>query len=761
MIQPINWRIALQEWLENNSKQIPEDLKALRQSYLRQFPREQLDALTLESYALGLEDSQDSLCYWLEYKTKQLCNVGGGSAAKWGIWWSKKDNRWAYNKAFGSEDPQTILDTIKEGLIALLNAAENEQYNQLDAIGDEKLGRNRNSLRAKPLYMYFPDQFLPISNPVHLEIILNYFGQQPKKGAHARNQQLLTYLQSLPEFEGFETLQISRFLYAYNLNKPYVVFQNEATLTQTIQFFARFANSAQYYPSEYDYKAALLQALKEALDPVSEDDPTLMVSNLAEWASDFTKEINNLTSWQQLDVFKQYLTAVPAVTIQQQLQGLLDEDGDLQERIDSFRESSEGAYQQFTGKPGHFSLGFMTLLLMGANQESHIIYRAQAIGKACDDWGVTNFTNIRNDGEKYEKLQALAPHLQTRLTKALDRPANLIDVHSLIWFNYTEEYDAFKQIGSGPIEVIEERPFMRDLLRITQRTKNVILYGPPGTGKTYWLQQYSQRFTAERTRFVTFHQSFAYEEFVEGLKPRSVDGQIRYDVMPGVFRQICQDAAADSDNPYLLVIDEVNRANIAKVFGELITLIEDDKRLGAENEIKVTLPYSGESFGVPNNLTILGTMNTADRSIALLDIALRRRFTFVPVMPNPNYLKTDIQGVSLQQLLQRLNERIARMLDKDHQIGHSYFMNITNLADLRFVWKHRILPLLEEYFYSDGERLHALLGDKFVILQSMDGTGDNTFSDRFDFGTGQYGLPELSDETFVTSLQELAGQSSE
>jgi 5-methylcytosine-specific restriction protein B len=231
--------------------------------------------------------------------------------------------------------------------------------------------------------------------------------------------------------------------------------------------------------------------------------------------------------------------------------------------------------------------------------------------------------------------------------------------------------------------------------------------------------------------------------------------------MPGVFRQICQDAAADSDNPYLLVIDEVNRANIAKVFGELITLIEDDKRLGAENEIKVTLPYSGESFGVPNNLTILGTMNTADRSIALLDIALRRRFTFVPVMPNPNYLKTDIQGVSLQQLLQRLNERIARMLDKDHQIGHSYFMNITNLADLRFVWKHRILPLLEEYFYSDGERLHALLGDKFVILQSMDGTGDNTFSDRFDFGTGQYGLPELSDETFVTSLQELAGQSSE
>lgn len=265
---------------------------------------------------------------------------------------------------------------------------------------------------------------------------------------------------------------------------------------------------------------------------------------------------------------------------------------------------------------------------------------------------------------------------------------DMIDVHSLLWFNYTDHYVEFKQPREA--EVLEERPFIRDLLRVTQGTKNVILYGPPGTGKTYWAQQYSQRFGGNRTVFVTFHQSFPYEEFVEGLKPGSVEVKIRYDVVPGVFLRIYRRAAANPDHEYLLVIDEINRANIAKVFGELITLIEDDKRPGAESEIQVTLPYSGELFGVPRNLTILGTMNTADCSIALLDIALRRRFTFIGVMPNPEQLTATIQGVSLEKLLRRLNRQITAMLDQDHQIGHSYFMGVSNLADLRFVWRRRV-----------------------------------------------------------------------
>jgi predicted RNA-binding protein with PUA-like domain len=268
--------------------------------------------------------------------------------------------------------------------------------------------------------------------------------------------------------------------------------------------------------------------------------------------------------------------------------------------------------------------------------------------------------------------------------------------------------------------------------------------------------------------FVTFHQSFAYEEFVEGLKPlRPNEGEthVKYEIVPGVFRRICKKAVdawqAERDNPpqYLLIIDEINRANIAKVLGELITLIEDDKRLGETNEVTVTLPYSGDRFGVPPNLYILGTMNTSDRSIALLDLALRRRFTFVELTPDPSLLKT-VAGVDLGALLSSLNERVTALLDRDHQIGHSYFMGLegeeTGVDDLRFVWYRRVVPLLQEYFYNDGERLRAVLGDKFVTKVTVSQAAAKALGDLHDPETPKYEIAELPGEEFVAALQRLA-----
>lgn len=209
---------------------------------------------------------------------------------------------------------------------------------------------------------------------------------------------------------------------------------------------------------------------------------------------------------------------------------------------------------------------------------------------------------------------------------------------------------------------------------------------------------------------------------------------------------------------YLLVIDEINRANIAKVLGELITLIEDDKRLGEDNEVTVTLPSSGERFGVPPNLYILGTMNTADRSIALLDLALRRRFTFIEMKPDASAIKNPlVEGVDLGALLTRINERILLLLDQDHLIGHSYFLNVKDADDLRFRWYKRVVPLLQEYFYNDHERLQAVIGDKFVRPVEISKRTQAALGDLVESAQPPHEIARLGDiDDFLVALRELA-----
>jgi len=305
---------------------------------------------------------------------------------------------------------------------------------------------------------------------------------------------------------------------------------------------------------------------------------------------------------------------------------------------------------------------------------------------------------------------------------------------------------------------------------------NLILYGPPGTGKTYqtiersvriidpafagdhaaYKQKFDQLMRDKRIAFITFHQSYSYEDFVEGIRPvlDQKGAEPRYECRAGIFKQLAVDALFDclqrgdtappSDGtytqkqkaeivqnflvqeegeayhlkpesqwkPYVLIIDEINRGNISKILGELITLIEGDKRLRHgkdQNGLTVTLPYSGHKFVVPANLFLLATMNTADKSIALVDVALRRRFEF-------EELPVDLQVCEdltdrMRSALTELNQRIVLRKDRDHQIGHAYFMNVADEDSFNGTFRRQIIPLLQEYFYSDWDGLRYILGE--------------------------------------------------
>jgi len=341
--------------------------------------------------------------------------------------------------------------------------------------------------------------------------------------------------------------------------------------------------------------------------------------------------------------------------------------------------------------------------------------------------------------EEWERIRALAERLAERLTEDGWPPEDMIDIQSFLWVAIAYEQGDGAEPEDEAEEVEDEAVDYKAEMTPMHRPTNTILYGPPGTGKTYGVVEKAleildpqllataprhgaggrallkQRFDAlldeGRIRFVTFHQSFAYEDFVEGLKARAGEGgALEYVVEPGVFLELCIEAQ-HSDLPYVLIIDEINRGNIARIFGELITLIEPSKRQGMDEALSVRLPYSKQVFAVPANLHLIGTMNTADRSLAAMDVALRRRFRFIEMPPQPYLLDAVIDDVPLGELLGTINDRIEVLLGRDHLIGHAYLMGVTDLPSLADAFRLRILPLLQEYFFEDWQRIAWVLND--------------------------------------------------
>ncbi len=362
-------------------------------------------------------------------------------------------------------------------------------------------------------------------------------------------------------------------------------------------------------------------------------------------------------------------------------------------------------------------------------------------------------------------------------------PENIIEINYLATKRLREmdefkEWEMFK-LSNFVWETISKstRSISNEVDELNEDNKNFILYGPPGTGKTYnvinkaleiidpegyseiaadndretILNKYKELVDKGQIAFCTFHQSYGYEEFIEGLKS---DGKGNFVTEDGILKRIAYNAAYEGlkdeykedevsyddkklkvnnyinkektfkeAKKFVLIIDEINRGNISKIFGELITLLEEDKRIGTSNQIVANLPYTKEKFSLPNNLYIIGTMNTSDKSIAQIDIALRRRFIFEEMMPNYDILD-ETDGIELDKLLITINERVEFLLDRDHLIGHAYFVNCNSYSDIINVVINKIIPLLQEYFYGDNEKVGMILGgigsskhDKYIVYR--------------------------------------------
>ena len=350
---------------------------------------------------------------------------------------------------------------------------------------------------------------------------------------------------------------------------------------------------------------------------------------------------------------------------------------------------------------------------------------------------------------------------ESELIRSLGQPSGFSRAPSMYQtFKDTDSYKpTFEFIATQPYPTRQEKE-NKDMKQ--HHPLNQILYGPPGTGKTWNTVNHAVAIIADvsvdnlinkdrieiKVRFdelkkagqiqmVTFHQNYSYEDFIEGIRPVLADRQqtiedgghedksdLEYQLSEGIFKEIVARAESDPEQNYVIIIDEINRGNIAKIFGELITLIEPSKRLGGDDEATVTLPYSKQkSFGVPKNLYIIGAMNTADRSIALLDTALRRRFEFIEMMPKPDLLNDgdmgELKRVNCQKLLEAMNQRICILHDREHQIGHTYLMDVNDMDSLAKTFKNRIIPLLQEYFYENWEKIDLVLNKNGFIQESV------------------------------------------
>jgi 5-methylcytosine-specific restriction enzyme B len=663
----------------------------LRKSIVARFPIEQWPALPVERYALGGPD-HDNFCYVMEFESRALGSI------------RKASGDWYYDDSYPSVE--AAWEAVRGAFVEAFQLAHAGDF---DAVDNLKPIRSAAALRTKALYIYFHNKMLPIYSSAHLaHFIAVLGGSAGQRSTVEANRTLLQMLRERPEFQGWLPHEMAMFLYDWaDPRKSRLV--------------------VKVAPGE---RAAYWDECR--------DNGYICIG----W-----DELGDLSRFASQEEFR---TAFG----------------------DQFSEEYRGNKSKLTVKANEvwtfreLEPGDTVIANRGTNQ-------VVGIGTVTEPGYVW-----RPDRQIYKNTVSVQWTDTTERT--LDPPVTG-------WFGSTvakvpgDLYQRIMAAGAadGGLVVLHPAvspdPVLEEIRSALQRRGQAVIYGPPGTGKTHAARRFAvwwllsrasapeaswilgdRAALAEREHtlsartggipqlsLVTFHPSYSYEDFVEGYKPRPTNGRggLELELRDGIFKRICRAAASDP-RPYLLLIDEINRGNVPKIFGELITLLELDKR-----GISVVLPYSGETFSIPPNVFIVGTMNTADRSIRLLDAALRRRFAFIELLPDPEVLQgAAVDRLALDAFLLELNQRILKYVGREKQIGHSFFLDtegkpITRSEDFAAHFLTEVLPILQEYAFEDYALLAQLLGegvvdtDLQVIRPTMVDPGELVEALRLNFGT--------------------------